>query len=130
MVEVACPSNTNEYRPGLEILAPTDETIQVGAVKFYHSSPKTFRSFCVNCGTNISCYERPTEGGRHVIDIWLGTIDRTDLKAKGMIPERQLWWEDGIDWIRNMAMGEAGIENTPRHPGGKVGEEVGKQQMK
>lgn len=130
MVEVACPSEADKYRPGLEMLAPADEIDQVNTIKLYHSSPKISRSFCRNCGTNISCYEKPAEGGRHVIDICLGTIDRSDLDKEFMIPERQLWWDDGIGWVKNMTVGKADVEHAPRHPAGKVGEEVEKGDMK
>lgn len=126
MIHVAVSPNTNDFRPGLEMLAPADEISQVDLIKFYHSSPKVSRAFCGNCGTNISFYERPNDGGPHVIDICPGSIDRTDLEKDWMIPERQLHWANGIDWIEQLTLGKSGVEHAPRHPHGNVGEIVDK----
>lgn len=55
-----------------------------------------------------------------MLDIWLGTVDRDDLEKEWMRPERMLWCEKGIDWIRDMARNGAG--GVSEHPGRNIDE--------
>ena len=57
-----------------------------------------------------------------MLDIVLGTVDRQELDADTLAPERQLWWDCGIDWIKRLTTEGAGI--LPRHPIYKVNEVV------
>ena len=57
-----------------------------------------------------------------MVDIVLGTIDRQDLDKELMAPERQLWWDCGIDWVKSMSV--QGIGFLPRHLKFRVNEFV------
>ena len=55
-----------------------------------------------------------------MLDIWLGSVDREDLENEYMKPERQLWCDKGIPWIRDFAR-RAG-DGIPEHPTTKINE--------
>ena len=67
---------------------------------FYESSEGRKRSFCGRCGTDLaySIFSTP-EGWPEMLDLVLGTIDREFLGGSNLVPERQLWWDCGVDWI-------------------------------
>lgn len=80
---------------------------------FYKSSEKRTRWFCGRCGTSLACtidagIEVP-EWGWKMLDLWLGTVDREDLEK--MEPERQMWFDMGVDWVRRFAR-----NGIPEHP--------------
>lgn len=54
-----------------------------------------------------------------MMDVLMGTIDREDLeREEGVRPERQLWWDMGIGWIRELfSKGDGGM---PKHPLAKL----------
>ena len=58
-----------------------------------------------------------------MLDIWLGTVDREDLENDYMKPERMMWCEKGIPWIRELARNGAG--GIPEHPLTKIDKIVG-----
>lgn len=58
-----------------------------------------------------------------MIDIPLGTVDRKDLEQDYMKPERALWCEKGILWVREMARNGAG--GIPEHPLTKIDKVAG-----
>lgn len=62
------------------------------------------------------------EGWPDMLDIFLGTVDREDLLDGALAPTRQLWWDCGIDWVRDLSIKGAG--ELPRHPSYKVDEYV------
>ena len=78
------------------------------------SSVKTIvRSFCGRCGTNMFYVADPMPFGfPEMIDVILGTVDRADLEKEYMRPERQLWWDYGIPWVKDLVKGFPG----PKHP--------------
>ena len=48
-----------------------------------------------------------------MLDLWLGTVDREVLEQEYLMPERMLWCEKGIEWIRKLAREGLGV---PEHP--------------
>lgn len=44
----------------------------------------------------------------------MGTIDREDLEREELRPERHVWWDMGIGWIKEL-FGK-GDEGMPKHP--------------
>lgn len=68
-------------------------------LSFYESSPGRLRSFCSRCGTNLAYVAEDMPG---MVDFVLGTVDREFLETEALHPERHLWWELGIDWIKEL----------------------------
>ena len=58
-----------------------------------------------------------------MLDIWLGTVDREDLEQGYMRPERMMWCEKGVPWIRELARSGAG--GIPEHPLTKIDQVIG-----
>jgi hypothetical protein len=82
---------------------------------FFESSENRRRSFCGRCGTNISYAALPMpEGWPDMLDIVLGTVERGDLSGEALRPERQLWWDYGIGWVKELTV--RGVGGVPRHP--------------
>ena len=93
----------------------------------YKSSPTRSRWFCSRCGTNIACLIDPGVtpeewGWPQMLDIWMASVDRADLERAFMSPERQLWCEKGIPWIREFA--RYGGKGIPEHPTTKLNEVI------
>jgi rhodanese-related sulfurtransferase len=94
---------------------------------FYKSSPARTRWFCSRCGTHLAYTVDPGAipeewGWPKMLDIWLGSIDRTDLEKDFMAPERQLWCQKGIPWVRDFA--RRGGDGIPEHPTTKINEVI------
>lgn len=101
-------------------------TTKHAPLKWYKSSENKFRGFCENCGTSI-CYRMGIalkESWPDMVDILLGTVDREDLEKDWLKPERELWWDMGIPWIRDLAREGTSKENMPRHPLWKMNDHV------
>lgn len=95
------------FQPG-----PTSED---SFLSFFRSSEKSTRSFCGRCGTPVGYTHKPMPSGwLEMLDIVLGTIDRGDLDSEAMAPERSLWWDMGVPWVRNLVGGECA--ELPEHP--------------
>ena len=62
-------------------------------------------------------------GWPRMLDILLGTVDREDLEEEYMRPERMIWCEKGVPWIRQLARNGAG--GIPEHPLSKIDKVVG-----
>lgn len=58
------------------------------------------------------------EGWPEMLDILMGTIDREDLERAELRPERHVWWEKGIDWVKKLFSGGDG--EMPKHPLAKL----------
>ncbi|KAK3116896.1 hypothetical protein LTR53_002266 [Teratosphaeriaceae sp. CCFEE 6253] len=97
------------WRPASEVfdkkrvLADTTSALAV-----YESSPLRSRWFCCRCGTPFG-YSIDAEHPAYtewkwppMFDIYMGTVDRADLEHEWMQPERRLWCEPGVPWIRRM----------------------------
>lgn len=125
---VTCISKSNEGQ-NIELSAAELfdwETVKEKDVHLtvYKSTPQRSRWFCSRCGTNIAYTvdkgALPVEWGwPDMLDIWLGTVDREDLEGLGP-PERMLWCENGIPWIRELARNGAG--GVPEHPQWRIDE--------
>ena len=94
----------------------------------YKSTPGRSRWFCGRCGTMVAYSIDPGVipaewGWPPMLDIWLGTVDRGDLEKDYMKPERMLWCEKGIPWVREFARNGAG--GIPEHPLTKIDKLVG-----
>jgi hypothetical protein len=88
-------------------------------LRFYESSPGRRRSFCGRCGTNLSFVPFPVpEGWPDRLDFVLGSVDRVCLEGNALRPERQLWWDYGIEWVKEMTV--KGVGELPRRPDYKV----------
>lgn len=86
----------------------------------FGSSPKRTRTFCGNCGTNLTYAIFPmVEGFPDIFDTLLGTVDRGDLERDWLAPERHCWWSKGVPWVQALARGGLQI---PKHPTFKVSE--------
>ncbi len=109
---------------------PAEDVFQSGGpasrdsfLTFYESSENRTRSFCSRCGTYLAYRIQPTiEGWPDMIDILLGTVDREFLNEEWLTPERQMWWDCGLDWVRKFATIGAGT--LPKHPTYKMNELV------
>ena len=66
--------------------------------------------------------DTPEDGWADMLDVVLGTVDQEQLTKSELAPERQLWWDYGIDWIKKMTV--AGMRDVPRHPTYKAKELV------
>jgi rhodanese-related sulfurtransferase len=128
-VQATCIPRDNNGSEDLEISAVelfNFETVgrQNVYLSFFKSSPKRCRWFCSRCGTNLAYTVDegaiPHEWGwPPMINFWLGTVNREDLEILGS-PERMLWCEKGIPWVRELARNGAGA--IPEHPTTKIDE--------
>lgn len=57
-----------------------------------------------------------------MMDIVVGTVDRDYLDGEALMPERHLWWDSGVGWIRDFAV--RGSDSLPIHPTHKVDESI------
>jgi hypothetical protein len=57
-----------------------------------------------------------------MLDITLGSVDRRLLETEALVPERHLWWDYGIDWIRHLAT--EGYGALPIHPDYRIADTV------
>ena len=49
-----------------------------------------------------------------ILDILMGTIDWENLERVELRPERHVWWEKGIEWVKTLfSEGDGGM---PKHP--------------
>lgn len=95
------------FRPGLS----ADDSFLTAFV----SSDARTRYFCGRCGTSIGYRVSPMPSGwPEMLDVVMGTIDREDLESDAMIPERALWLDHGIGWVKNLA--RQGLGQIPQHP--------------
>jgi hypothetical protein len=94
-------------------------------LRWYKSSENRFRGFCGICGTSL-CYRSTAlrESWPDMVDILLGTVVREDLENDWLKPEREMWWEMGIPWIRDLIRDGTIKEDMPRHPLWKMNHNV------
>lgn len=101
------------WAPATELFLPGPANSD-SFLSFYRSSALRTRSFCGRCGTYLAYSVNPMpEGWPDMLDISLGSIDREDLDGEAMIPERQVWWDCGIDWVRKLSVD--GAKRLPIH---------------
>lgn len=111
-------------RPANEIFDPKNNN-RNDFLKFFTSSKNRRRGFCGRCGTML--YYQPFPPSSQwpkevllMIDLVLGTVTCKYLES--LTPDRHLWWDFGIDWVRKLAI--EGLRNLPLHPSYKVGESI------
>ena len=98
------------FRPNGVFAPPPDSFLTA-----YKPSEGVTRTFCARCGTNVTYSRHPMpEGWPAMLDILMGTIDRADLERVELRPERHVWWEKGIEWVKTLfSEGDGGM---PKHP--------------
>lgn len=90
--------------PATEIFKPSAASENT-LLTFYESSEGRRRSFCGRCGTNLAYSIFPTpDGWPEMLDVVPGIIDREFLEGNNVAPERQLWWDCGVDWIQRLTV--------------------------
>ncbi|KAG8527847.1 uncharacterized protein KY384_006763 [Bacidia gigantensis] len=100
-----------------------------GRLGFYQSTPGRWRTFCAMCGTPLTYWEEGTPSMDGVLDLQLGTVDRRDLDSEALRPERHLWWELGVGWVKGYVdhgdgMGEG--KSVERHQGDSMDVRLGR----
>lgn len=101
---------TELFKPSCVFEPPADSFLT-----YYKPSQGVTRTFCARCGTNVTYCRHPMpEGWPQMLDILMGTIDREDLEREELRPERHVWWDMGIGWIKEL-FGK-GDEGMPKHP--------------
>ncbi|KAF1949905.1 hypothetical protein CC80DRAFT_579187 [Byssothecium circinans] len=91
-------------------------------LKSYESSHERWRWFCARFGTNIAYTAIMPAGFPNMLDITMGSINRRHLEGDTLVPERHLWWDCGIDWIRRLAT--KGYGALPIHPDYRIADTV------
>ena len=124
----ATADSERTWTPAAEVFDFRNEKLTETFLNVYKSSAGRSRWFCGRCGTmvaySIDPGVIPAEWGWPImLDIWLGTVDREDLEKDYMSPERMLWCEKGVPWIRKLARSGAG--DIPEHPLTKIDKCVG-----
>ena len=90
----------------------------------YESSKGVHRGFCGRCGTNLFYWAADSPAGwTEMLDICLGSIDRKYLEEYRLVPERQMHWESGVDWIQKFST-QGLNDGVPKHPGDELGRVV------
>ena len=116
------------FEPAIGLFDFTNLALQSTYLAFFKSTEKRSRWFCSRCGTPVAYsvddgVVPPEWGWPKMLDIWLGTVDREDLEKDFMRPERMLWCEKGVPWVREMARDGAG--RVPEHPLTKIDKVIG-----
>ncbi|KAL8662035.1 MAG: hypothetical protein Q9202_005089 [Teloschistes flavicans] len=115
-------SSGNFFHPSMTALRQDSPESKGSTLRCYISSPQRTRTFCGNCGTNLTYSIFPMlEGYPDMFDVLLGTVDRESLQTEDLRPERHLWWSCGIDWVQELT---SGGQRIPRHPKGRLNEFV------
>ena len=103
-----------DWVPASEILSLDTPKVENTSFVLYASSEGARRTFCGKCGTPLIFWEPPTEKDwAEMVDIFLGTIDREYLEKYQLSPERQVFWDVGIDWIKKFST--HGFHGLPQH---------------
>jgi hypothetical protein len=82
---------------------PADGAEKVAAISCYSSSKGVTRTFCGHCGTHLTYRRDRTREGVEIpplVDITVGSLDDSWLQV--IRPERHLWWDSAIGWVRDM----------------------------
>ncbi|KAF2819251.1 hypothetical protein CC86DRAFT_149193 [Ophiobolus disseminans] len=104
-----------------DVFSPTPASADHFLASF-ESSNERWRWFCSRCGTSIAYTAVMPEGFPDMLDIALGSVQRSQLDSHALIPERHLWWDYGIDWIRGLAT--EGYGSLPIHPDYRLADTV------
>ncbi|KAF2227906.1 hypothetical protein BDZ85DRAFT_255081 [Elsinoe ampelina] len=105
-------SNQMEEYTTKDVIMPSKEVLGNTTVRSYKSSDDVHRTFCGTCGSTLTYSFDGNETSPYgpILDLTVGTLDRTSLESEGFRVDRQGWWDDGISWIRDMLRnGDDGI---------------------
>jgi hypothetical protein len=91
------------WMPATDVFTPT-LVDQDHFLRWYESSHERWRWFCSRCGTNLAYTAVCPAGFPNMLDITLGSVERRYLETEALIPERHLWWDYGIDWVRDLSI--------------------------
>ena len=69
-------------------------------LKRFQATDRATRSFCGNCGTNLTYYSHKRYGPEAVVDITVGSLDQESLEIAK--PDRHGWWDFGTGWIQDL----------------------------
>jgi len=114
------------WYPAEDILHPDSEMSKDSWLQWYASSEVTRRAFCGRCGTNLF-YTNLVSYKKHwpkMIDIALGSVDHNDLEKEELRPDRQLWCNFGIDWVKELVRDGKACDGMPMHPLWKMNETI------
>ena len=114
------------WTPAADVFTATAAASGDSFLTSYESSHERWRWFCARCGTNVAYTAAMPAGFPSMLDITLGSVDRRYLDSEALVPERHLWWDYGIDWIRRLAT--KGYGELPVHPDYRIAETVDLQQ--
>jgi hypothetical protein len=109
------------WTPASDIFDPTPADTD-HFLKSYESSNERWRWFCARCGTNVAYTAIMPAGFPNMVDITIGSVDRRHLEGNALVPERHLWWDYGIGWIRCLAT--KGYGALPIHPDYRIANTV------
>jgi hypothetical protein len=101
------------WTPASDVFVPSPANTD-HFLKSYESSHERWRWFCTRCGTNIAYTAVMPAEFPNMVDITLGSVNRHHLESDALVPERHLWWDYGIDWIRRLST--EGYGALPIHP--------------
>ncbi|MCJ1408890.1 hypothetical protein MMC19_002967 [Ptychographa xylographoides] len=111
-----------EWSPAEKVFGP-DAPGGDNYLSTYESSEGVTRTFCARCGTNLTYLRHPLpKEWPMMLDMLLGTVDRDDLDTEAAIPERHLWWNWGVGWIKRLV--SDGDNGLPKHPSYRPDETV------
>jgi hypothetical protein len=104
---MAVPANAPHIEPTInEYLVPQKELLESTHVRHFSSSEGVHRTFCGNCGTQLSyycsdVYEGCMRWGGH-FDVFVGTLEKESVEMEGFYANRQGWTEFGIPWVKKL----------------------------
>lgn len=99
--------NTNTFSTADAVgPVPKDQSTQTQLKRFQASDHAT-RSFCGNCGTNLTYYSHKRYGPEAVVDIAVGSMDQESLELAK--PDRHGWWDFGTGWIQDLVTKGNGV---------------------
>lgn len=119
--------DSRTWLPGIPVLAEGAEENADSWLMFYESSKNRSRGFCGRCGTSLFYRNTSSDAPKtwpDMIDVVLATADRSILESEALKPERQIWWDCGIGWVRDLVADGQACEELPKHPIWKMNEVV------
>lgn len=88
--------------PAVEVCGPADAGTQGDHyVQHFRSSDRVIRTFCERCGTHLTYYGLRRHGTPGAfVDVSVGSLDAGSFEV--VRPERHNWWENGVEWVREL----------------------------
>ena len=110
--------NTNSFSTADAVgPEPKDQSTHL---KRFQATDRATRSFCGNCGTNLTYYSHKRHGPKAVVDITVGSMDKESLEVAK--PDRHGWWDSGTGWIQDLVSKGSGF--LVRHSTGDMSQMV------